>query len=70
MSSISTPSRGRGCRGVVHRDVEAHAPVEGVKVRLAVLLEVSDVLPVALDDMAVEGPAHLEKEREELLEKS
>ena len=67
MSSISTPSRGRGCRGVGHRDVEAHAPVEGVEVRLAVLLEVSDVLPVALDDMAVEGPTHLEKQREELL---
>ena len=44
-----------------------HALVERVEVRLPVLVEVPDVLPVALGHVAVERPAHLEQEREELL---
>ena len=49
------------------RDLELHALVERVEVRLAVLLEVPDVLPVAVHDVAVDGPALLEQEREQLL---
>ena len=48
-------------------DVQPDALVEGVEVRLAVLIQVSDVLPVAVADVAVERAAHLEQEREELL---
>ena len=40
--------------------VELHLAVQGVEVRLAVLVEVADVLPVALGDVAVERLAHLE----------
>ena len=47
--------------------VEPHALVERVEVRLPVLVEVPDVLPVAVDDVAVHRPAHLEQQREELL---
>ena len=47
--------------------LELHAAVEGVEVRLPELVEVADVLPVAVEDVAVERPAHLEEEREELL---
>ena len=49
------------------RHVEANALVERVGVRLSVLLEVPDVLPVALEDVAVQRPSHLEQQREELL---
>src|SRR5205085_60781 len=38
-----------------------------LEVRLPVLVEVSDVLPVAVADVAVDRPTHLEQEREELL---
>src|SRR5439155_11794334 len=43
------------------RDVEVHALIERVEVRLLVLVEVPDVLPVAFGDDAVEGPTHLEQ---------
>ena len=46
---------------------QAHALVERVEVRLPVLVEVADVLPVALADVAVERPAHVLQQREELL---
>ncbi len=49
------------------RDVEAHLLVERVEVRLPVLLEVADVLPVAVEDAAVDRAPHLEQQREELL---
>ena len=48
-------------------DVETHALLERVDVRLAELVEVADVLPVAVEDVAVDRPAHLEEKREELL---
>ena len=48
-------------------DLEPHALVEGIEVRLPVLVEVADVLPVAVEDVAVDRPSHLEQEREELL---
>ena len=48
-------------------DLEAHALVERVEVRLPELVKVADVLPVAVGDVAVQRPAHLEEEREELL---
>ena len=41
--------------------------VERVEVRLAELVEVPDVLPVAVADHPVQRPAHLEQQREELL---
>src|SRR5204862_7558208 len=47
------------------RDVELHALVEGVEVRLPELVEVAYVLPVAVEDVTVEWPAHLQQEREE-----
>ena len=47
--------------------VELGLAVEDVEVRLAVLVQVPDVLPVAVADVAVERPAHVEQEREELL---
>ena len=46
---------------------ELHALVEGVEVRLPVLVEVADVLPVALHRQPVDRPPHLEEERKELL---
>ena len=49
------------------RDVERDLLVESVEVRLPVLLEVPDVLPVAVADVAVHRPAELEQPREELL---
>ena len=48
-------------------DVEADALVERVEVRLPVLVEIADVLPVALHHVPVDRAAHLEQEREELL---
>jgi hypothetical protein len=49
-------------------DLEPHALVERVEIRLAVLVEVPDVLPVAVvEDVAVDRPAHLEQQREQLL---
>src|SRR5439155_56353 len=48
-------------------DVEADALVERVEVRLPELVEVADVLPVAVAHAAVERSAHLEQEREEFL---
>ena len=48
-------------------DVEGNLLVEGVEVRLPELVEVADVLPVALGDVAVERTTHFEEEREELL---
>ena len=47
--------------------LSAHLSLEGVVVRLAVLVEVPDVLPVALEHAAVQRAPHLEQEREELL---
>ncbi len=41
-------------------DVERHALVESVEVRLPVLVEVADVLPVALERQSVQWPPHLE----------
>ena len=41
--------------------------LERVEVRLPVLVEVADVLPVALEHVPVDRPAHLEQQREELL---
>ena len=41
--------------------------VERVEVRLAVLVEIADVLPVPLERVPVQRPSHLEQEREELL---
>ena len=48
-------------------DVQAYLLVERVEVRLPVLVEVADVLPVAVHDVAVDRPTHLEQQREELL---
>src|SRR6266540_745065 len=48
-------------------DVQAHLLVESVEVRLPVLIQVTDVLPVAFGDVAVNRPPHLQEEREELL---
>ena len=48
-------------------DLELHAAVERVEVGLPELVEVPDVLPVAVEDVAVQRAAHLEQEREELL---
>ena len=48
-------------------DVEPHFLVERVEVRLPVLVEVADVLPVALEHAAVDRPPHLQQEREQLL---
>jgi len=42
-------------------DVQAHPLVERVEVRLPELVEIPDVLPVAVEDVAVERPAHLEQ---------
>jgi hypothetical protein len=47
--------------------VQPHLLVERIEVRLPVLVEVADVLPVAVHDVAVERAAHLEQEGEELL---
>ena len=49
------------------RDVELDAAVERVEIRLPELVEVADVLPVAVEHVAVDRPAHLEQEREQLL---
>src|SRR5581483_10428915 len=49
------------------RNLQAHLLVEGVVVRLPELVEVADVLPVALADVPVARAAHVEEEREELL---
>ena len=49
------------------RDVQAHLLVECVEVRLPVLVEVADVLPVAVEHVPVDRPPHLEQQREELL---
>ena len=48
-------------------DLEPDALVERVEVRLPVLVEVADVLPVAVEHVAVDRPAHLEQQWEELL---
>src|SRR5580765_7893865 len=48
-------------------DRELDGPFERVVVRLSVLVEVADVLPVAVEDAAVQRPPHLEQHREELL---
>ena len=48
-------------------DVESNGLVEGVEVRLPVLVEVADVLPVAVADAAVDRQAELEQQREQLL---
>ena len=48
-------------------DLKSDLLVERVEVRLAELVEVADVLPVAVADVAVDRPAHLEQQREELL---
>src|SRR5262249_7880439 len=48
-------------------DLEPYLLVEGVEVRLPELVDVPDVLPVAVADVAVDRAAHLEQQREELL---
>ena len=48
-------------------DVQPHRLVQGVEVRLPVLVEIADVLPVAVEHVPVDRAAHLEQEREELL---
>ncbi len=48
-------------------DIEADALVERVEVRLPVLVEVADVLPVTLHHVAVDRASHLEQEWEQLL---
>src|SRR6476620_10595580 len=49
-------------------DLELHALVERVEVRLPVLVEVAYVLPIAvIEDVPVDRPAHLEQQREQLL---
>ena len=48
------------------RNLQLKLTVERVEVRLPVLLEVADVLPVAVEDAAVDRPSHLEQEREEV----
>jgi len=48
-------------------NVQPHLLVERVEVRLAVLVEVPDVLPVAVHHVAVQRPAHLEQVRKQLL---
>ncbi len=45
---------------------ELHSLVERVEVRLAELVEVADVLPVAVEHAAVDRAAHLEQQREQL----
>jgi hypothetical protein len=47
-------------------DAQPHALVQCVEVGLPVLVEVADVLPVAVADVAVERPPHLQQEGEEL----
>ena len=49
------------------RNRQLHVPFERVEVRLPVLVEVADVLPVALHRQPVERPPHLQEERKELL---
>ena len=49
------------------RDVQLHPLVERVEVRLPELVDRPDVLPVPVAHVPVEGAAHLEQEREELL---
>ena len=49
------------------RHVQGDRLVERVEVRLPELVEVADVLPVLVEHVAVERPAHLEQQREELL---
>ena len=49
------------------RNREADALLQRVEVRLPVLVEVADVLPVAVQHVAVQRPAHLEQQREQLL---
>ena len=67
-SSISTPSPIHTSPRIFRPGMfSAHLLVERVEVRLAVLVEVADVLPVAVADVAVDRPAHLEQQREELL---
>ena len=67
-SSISTPSPIQTSPRILSPGiVQAHLLVERVEVRLPVLVEVADVLPVAVADVAVDRPAHLEQQREELL---
>src|SRR5439155_1252905 len=48
-------------------DVQANVLLERIEVRLAVLVEVADVLPVAVHREAVDRPSHVEQVREELL---
>ncbi len=67
-SSISTPSPIQTSPRIFSPEtLQAHLLVERVEVRLPVLVDVPDVLPVALADVAVDRPAHLEQQREELL---
>ena len=67
-SSISTPSPTQTSPRIFRPSiVERDLLVERVEVRLPVLVEVADVLPVAVADVAVDRPAHLEQQREELL---
>src|SRR5437763_360817 len=49
--------------------LEPHALVERVEIRLPVLVEIPDVLPVTVEDMAVDRATHLEQQREQLLRK-
>ena len=67
-SSISTPSPIQMFpRSRMPGMSSSTCAVERVEVRLPVLVEVADVLPVAVADHPVQRPAHLEQQREELL---
>ena len=67
-SSISTPSPIQMFpRSRIPGISSSTCAVERVEVRLLELVEVADVLPVALADHPVQGAAHLEQQREELL---
>ena len=67
-SSISTPSPIQTSPRIFSPGTFSRTRlVERVEVRLAVLVEVADVLPVALAHVAVDRAAHLEEQREELL---
>ena len=67
-SARSTPSPTQTLpRRRIPGHVQVDALVEGIEVRLPVLVEIADVLPVALCDVAVERLAHLQEKREQLL---
>ena len=67
-SSRSTPSPSQMLpRSWIPGMFSCDLAVECVVVRLAILVEVADVLPVAVHHVAVERTSHLEQQREKLL---